>query len=99
MNRETWRQNSTLQIRGERYGLLSSYFVLYTPTKLAQWVKNLPAMQETQETGVRSMGWEVLLKKEKATHSPILAWKTTQTEEPGGLQSKGLQRAGKHTGK
>ena len=56
-------------------------------------------MQETQETGVRSMGWEVLLKKEKATHSSILAWKTTQTEEPGGLQSKGLQRAGKHTGK
>ena len=56
-------------------------------------------MQKTQETGVRSMGWEILLKKEKATHSPILAWKTPQTEEPGGLQPKGWERVGKHTGK
>ena len=38
------------------------------------------------------MGWEDLLKKEKATHSSILAWKTPQTEEPGRLQSKGWQR-------
>ena len=45
------------------------------------------------------MGWEDLLKKEKATHTSILAWKTPQTEEPGGLQPKGWERVGKHTGK
>ena len=56
---------------------------------LAQSVKNLPAMQETQ---VQSLGWEDPLEKEMATHSSILAWKIPWTEEPGGLQSMGLQR-------
>ena len=42
---------------------------------MAQWVKNLPAMQETQEMQVQSLGWEDLLEKEMATHSSILAWK------------------------
>ena len=55
-------------------------------------VKNLPAMQETQETWVRSLGQEDPLEKEMATHSSILAWKILWTEEPGGLQSMGLQR-------
>ena len=41
---------------------------------MAQWVKNLPATQETQETWVRSLGWEDPLEKEVATHSSILAW-------------------------
>ena len=54
-------------------------------------VKCLPAMQETQ---VRSLGWEDSLKKEMATHSSILAWEISWTEEPGGLQSMGLQRVG-----
>ena len=54
--------------------------------------KNLPAMQETQETWVRSLGQEDPLEKEMATHSSILAWKILWTEEPGGLQSMGLQR-------
>ena len=58
---------------------------------LAQSVKNLPAMQETQ---VQSLGWEDPLEKEMATHSSILAWKILWTEEPGGLQSMGLQRVG-----
>ena len=58
---------------------------------LAQSVKNLPAMQETQ---VQSLGWEDALEKEMATHSSILAWKILWTEEPGGLQSMGLQRVG-----
>ena len=54
-------------------------------------VKNLPAMQKTQ---VRSLGWEDPLEKEMATHSSILAWEIPWTEEPGGLQSMGLQRVG-----
>ena len=49
-------------------------------------------MQETQETQVQSLSWEVSLKKEMATHSSILAWEIPWTEEPGWLQSTGLQR-------
>ena len=52
-------------------------------------VKNLPAVQETW---VQSLGQEDLLEKEMATHSSILAWRVSWTEEPGGLQSMGLQR-------
>ena len=55
---------------------------------MAQWVKNLPAMQETQ---VRSLDWEYPLKEEMATHYSFLAWSFPWTEEPGGLQSKGSQ--------
>ena len=53
--------------------------------------KNLPAVQETQ---IQSLGWEDPLEKEMATHSSILAWKISWTEEPGGLQSMGSQRVG-----
>ena len=49
-------------------------------------VKRLPTMQETQ---VRSLGQEVPLEKEMATHSSILAWKIPWTKEPGGLQYMG----------
>ena len=56
---------------------------------VAQSVKNLPAVQETQ---VQFLGWEDPLEKEMATHSSILAWKISWTEEPDGLQSRGLQR-------
>ena len=56
---------------------------------MAQPVKNLSAMQETQ---VLSLGQEDPLEKEMTTHSSILVWKIPWTEEPGGLQSKGLQR-------
>ena len=51
-------------------------------------------MQETQETQVQSLDREDLLEKGMATHSSILAWRIPWTEEPGGLQSKGLQRVG-----
>lgn len=44
-----------------------------------------------QKTWVQSLGREVLLEKEIATHSSMLAWKIPWTEEPGKLQSKGLQ--------
>ena len=53
--------------------------------RMAQQVKNPPAMPETQETGVRSLGREDSLKEEMATHPGILAWRIPQTEEPGGL--------------
>ena len=56
---------------------------------VAQMVKRLPAMWKTR---VRSLGWEVPLEKETATHSSILAWKIPWMEEPGRLQSKGSQR-------
>ena len=56
---------------------------------IAQRVKHLPAMQETQ---VRSLGGEDPLEKEMATHSSILAWRIPWTEEIGRLQSMGLQR-------
>ena len=46
------------------------------------------------ETQVRSMGWEDPLEKGKEIHSSILAWKIPWIEEPGRLQSMGLQRAG-----
>ena len=60
------------------------------PTPLmAQVVKNLPAMQEIQ---VQSLGQEDPLEKEMATYSGILAWRIPWTEEPGGLQSMGLQK-------
>jgi len=55
-------------------------------------VKTPPAMQETQETRVQSLGWEDPLEEEMATHSSILAWEILWTEEPGRLQSTELQR-------
>ena len=58
---------------------------------VAQLVKNPPAMWETW---VQSLGWEDPLEEEMATHSSILAWRIFWTEEPGGLQSMGLQRVG-----
>ena len=54
-------------------------------------VKNLPAMEETQ---VRFLSREDPLEEEMETHFSILAWKIPWTEEPGGLQSMGLQRVG-----
>ena len=51
---------------------------------MAQTVKNLPAMQETQ---VQSLGLEDPLEKGMATHSSILAWRISWTEEPGGLHT------------
>ena len=58
---------------------------------VALMVKNLPAIQEMQ---AQSLGWEGPLEKEMETHSSILAWRIPWTEEPGGIQSMGLQRVG-----
>ena len=54
-------------------------------------VKNLPAMQEAW---VQSLDLEDPLEKGMATHSSVLAWRIPWTEEPGELQSMGLQRVG-----
>ena len=64
--------------------LVKDYYI-----PIAQVVKNLPAVRETW---IRSLGQEDPLEKEMATHSSILAWRILWTEEPGGLQSMGLQR-------
>ena len=58
---------------------------------MVQMVKHLPAMQETR---VQCLGLEDPLEKEMATHFSILAWRISWTEEPGRLQSMGLQRVG-----
>ena len=57
---------------------------------MAQRVQNLPAVQETQETWIQSLGQEDPLEEEMATRSSILARKIPWTEQPGGLQSMGL---------
>ena len=57
--------------------------------------KPLP-LQEPQNKGVGSLGWEDPLKEGMATHSSILAWRILRTEEPGRLQSMGSQRVGDH---
>ena len=75
----------------KRHHLASRISVSYHPywlSRVTQLDKNLPAMQETQ---VRSLGWKDPLEKEVTTHSSILAWESPRTEEPGGLQSMGLQ--------
>ena len=56
---------------------------------MVQWVKKLPAMQETQ---VRPLGQEDPLQEEMATHSSILAWQIPWTVDPSELEFKGLQR-------
>ena len=69
--------------------LLTSQDVKHPIASVAQLLKNLPAMQETQ---VQSLGQEDPLEKGMATHSSILAWRIPWTEEPGGLQSMELRR-------
>ena len=76
-----WLQSKSLQVNA--FSFMAEYFLV------TQKVKNLPTMQETQ---VWSLGQEDPL----AIHSSILAWRILWTEEPGGLQSMGLQRFG-HT--
>ena len=57
---------------------------------VAQMVKNLPAIRETW---IPSLGWEDPLENRMAAHSRILTWEIPWTEEAGGLQSMGSQRA------
>ena len=57
---------------------------------VTQTVKRLPTTRETQ---VQSLGWEDPLEKEMATQSSIIVWEIPWTEEPGDLQSMGLQKS------
>ena len=68
----------------------------YSIVRASWWLrlKNLPAMQETW---IRSLGWEDPLEKGMATYSSILAQRIPWTEEPGGLESTGLQRLGNNS--
>ena len=81
---------SILLSRFLKVELLGCMVTLWYGTSLvAQTVKSLPTMRETQ---VRFLGQEDPLEKEMATHSSILAWKIPWTEEPGWPLSMGLQR-------
>ena len=84
----TWR---ALKILMPGSYLQSCWFNWPRASLVAQMVKNLPAMQETW---VWSLGQEDPLEEGMATHSSTLTWKILWTEEPGGLQSMGLQRVG-----
>ena len=79
---------------GDLRQVISLLWALVTPSmgfSGSLVVKNLPAMPESQETQVRFLGWEESLEECMATHSSSLAWRISRTEEPGGLQSMGLQ--------
>ena len=61
---------------------------------MAKGAKNLPAMQEAQETQTGSLRGQDPLQEGVATHSSVLAWRISWTGEPGGLQSMGWQTVG-----
>ena len=61
---------------------------------MAQQVKNLPAIQETQEMQVGTLGQEGSLEEGIATHSSVLVWRISWTEELGRLESKGSRKVG-----
>ena len=69
--------------------LLRIPYGIYQASMMAQTVTNPPAMQETQEMQVQSLGLEDPLEEEIATYSSILAWEISWTEKPGRLQSLG----------
>ena len=63
-------------------------------SQVAQWVENLPAIQETQKMRVQSLGWEDPLEEGVAAHSSILVCRIPWRDEPGGLQSlRGLKES------
>ena len=70
---------------------ISIVLLLIVASQVAQMVKNLPTMQETQ---VQSLGKEVPLEKGLAPHSSIFAWRIPWTDKPGRLQSLGSHRVG-----
>ena len=83
-------------IRGQKQDFDGLWSVppLQRASQGAQWLRLCLPMQEMQETWVQSLSQEDPLEKEMSIHSSILAWRIPWTEEPGGLQSMGLQRAG-----
>ena len=77
------------RIQGAKKILNGRCYLIWGASLVAQRLKHLPEMWETR---VRSPGWEDPLEKEMATHSSTLAWRIPWREEPGRLQSMGLQR-------
>ena len=86
-NRNAYHQAREARLKRLNIMRFQLYGIMGFP--VAQMVENLPAVQETW---VQSLGQEYPLEKGMATHSSILAWRIPWTEEPGGLQSMGLQR-------
>ena len=74
--------------------LFTLHIIFTGDFQVAQWIKNPPAIQETQEILVRFPDQENPLEEGMATHSSILAWRIPSTEEPGRLQSIGSQKVG-----
>ena len=95
LNKEMLMLGYTSEIRAQHMlGELIAFLIylpgsLVTATLVAQRLKCLPALWETW---VPSLGQEVSLEKEMATHSSILAWRIPWMEKPGGLESTGSQR-------
>ena len=81
---------SYILIEGRIY---KEHIAISVASLVVQMVKNLSAMQGTW---VQPLGWEDPREKRTATPSSILAWRIPQTEEAGGLQSRGSQRAGQN---
>ena len=81
---------SYILIEGRIY---KEHIAISVASLVVQMVKNLSAMQGTW---VQPLGWEDPREKRMATPSSILAWRIPQTEEAGGLQSRGSQRAGQN---
>ena len=75
-------EHSGLWIQRSEFKSQGDYAQCLWASQVAQIVKKLPAMQQTQ---VLSLGWEDPLEKGAATHSSILAWRIPWTEQPGGL--------------
>ena len=89
-----WLVRMTHRTQGNIYSCLLVYWKGYSKgwaSLMTQMVKNLLAMRETW---LWSLGWKDPLEKRMSTLSSTLAWRIQWTEEPGGLQSMGLQRVG-----
>ena len=94
--RPKFKEKSVLgRIRQQRtaYVIPKMKLLLKSIVRNGSAVKNLPAIQDLQETQVGSLGQEDPLEKGMATHSSILAWRIPWTEEPGGLQSMGRKES------
>ena len=72
--------------------VLVSSIEQFRTSQVAQWIKNLPAMQETLGIWVQFLDQKDPIEEGTATHSHILAWRISWTEEPGRQQSSGSQR-------
>ena len=68
--------------------------MLNRASQVVLMVKNPPANAEMEEMRVHSLGWEDPQEEDMTTHSSVLVWRITWTEEPDGLQSLGSQRVG-----